>query len=263
MIERVWNAYRVEIAKATRRKFTYLGPLLLLAATISMAAVCPIERDGAGDYAFVAYALPLVLNLLGLIVLLIYCASLVSSELGQGTICSMLLRPLRRHEFIIAKILLGMSYATLLTVEVSLAGWFLVVLLGDLTGISFGGEAIHTHFEMVNAFTVGAVLSLLPQFGAVVFAIMISTMTRSTGTAAGASVGIWLLVDLVKNPLQIAPFVFSSYVESSWRVFSDRCNGLSSEWFPDAGYLIVTSLVSIFLFAAVAIIVMSRRNLQS
>lgn len=263
MIERIWNAYRVEIMKAMHRKFTHLGPLLLLAATISMAAVFPIERDGAGDYAFIAYAAPLTLNLLGLVFLLIYCASLVSSELGQGTICSMLLRPLRRHEFIITKILLGMSYATLLTVEVSVAGWFLVVLLGDLTGISFGGEAIHTHFEMVNAFAVGAVLSLLPQFGAVAFAVMISTMTRSTGTAAGAAVGIWLLIDLVKNPLQIAPFVFSSYVESPWRVFSDRCNGLPSQWSPDSWYLIITSLISILLFAAVAIFVMSRRNLQS
>ena len=119
MIWRILNAYRTELAKAFHRKFTFVGPLLILLVVATTLRIHPVVRDGAGDYGFIAYVTPMALNLLGFLFLLVYCAGLVSSELGSGTICLVLVRPLRRCEFVIAKLLMGMTYAVMLAATVA------------------------------------------------------------------------------------------------------------------------------------------------
>ena len=262
MIGRVWNAYRVEIDKALRRKLTYAGPLLVAIAVGLMPLVSEIARDGVGDYEFVAYATPIVLNLLGLFFLLTYCAGLVSTELGSGTICLVAVRPLRRQEFILAKLALALTYATVLGVLTALLSWGMALAFGDLTGVSFGGEMVYTNMDMLTAYLLGIALSLPPLFAAAAFAVMISSLTRSSGAAVACTIGVWLLMDTVKHPLRIAPYLFSTYIEAPWQVFAGRCNGLDYTWFPSAGYLLGTSLAALCLFSAVAMAALSARNLR-
>lgn len=261
MIQRILNAYLIEVMKAIRLKSTFLGPLIVILAVLAAPLVHPIEAGGASDYGFIAYATPMALNLLGFFILLIYCAGLVSNELSSGTICMVLIRPLRRREFLAAKLLMGMTYAVALSVLAALTAWILAYVLGDLTGVRYGGEVIHTDAEMRLTFGAALLLNLLPQFAAVAYAIFISTCTRSTGAAIGSAVGIWLLADAVKYPLRIAPFLFSSYMESSWQVFSDRCNALNAQWLPSAQYGALASLLSMALFFSLAVYILSRRNL--
>jgi hypothetical protein len=263
MIGRVWRAYRIEAAKALRRKFTLAGPLILVVAVAALPLAREIARDGVGDYGFVAYATPLALDLLGLLLLLSYCATLVASELSGGTVCYMLVRPLKRHEFMAAKLLFAVSYAALLEATVIVASWAMTAALGDLTGVTFGGEVVHTNLEMISAYAIGALLALAPLCAAAAFAVMVSSLTRSTGAAVGCTVGLWLLVDLAKYPLRIAPFLFSSYLEAPWQVFADQCDGLTRPWFPEALYGLASSMVAFAVFSVVSIAVFRVRNLRS
>ena len=260
---RILNAYRVELLKAFHRKFSYAGPLLILIVVAATLRVHPMIRDGAGDYSFIAYATPMALNLLGFLILLVYCAALVSSELGSGTICLILVRPLRRFEFVLAKLLLAMTYAVLLAATAALSSWLAVLALGDLGGVTYGGEVMYTGMEMIEIYLIGAALALLPLFAAAAYAVMISCLTRSTGAAIGSAVGIWIVADIVKHPLGVAPFLFSTYLETPWQVFVGRCDGLDPQWFPGAVYVIASSLVSLIVFTAVAILALSRRNLHT
>jgi hypothetical protein len=263
MIVRLWNAYTVELTKAAHRKFTYAGPALAMLTALCMPLVHPMARDGVSDYSSIAYVTPMALNLLGFMLLLMYCAALVSSEIGNGSICLSLLRPLRRHEFILAKILLGMTYAVVLTASVTATAWLVAWALGDLEGVAYGGEIVYTGGEMFTAYLFGALLALLPQWAAVAYAVMISSFTRSTGAAIGSAVGVWLMADVVKHPLHVTPFVFSSYLEIPWKVFIDRCDGLDASWFPDTAYLIAACVPSILVFALIAMIGLSRRDLRA
>ena len=79
MIHRIWRAFSCELMKATRLKSTYAGPVLVTIAVFGALLVQPVARDGISDYAFIAYATPMALNLLGLLLIVIYCAGLVSS----------------------------------------------------------------------------------------------------------------------------------------------------------------------------------------
>lgn len=263
MIRRVYTAYMVEITKAIRLKFSYVAPLLVVLVIGAALLTHPVERDDTSDYDFIAYATPLALNVLGFMLLLIYCASLVSSELGSGTIRMVLVRPLRRREFLAAKLLIGMTYATGLSLLAAITAWGLAYALGDLTGVRYGDEVVFTDSEMRVTYALALVLNLFPQFAAVTYAILVSTCTRSTGASVGITIGLWLLADSVKYPLRVAPFLFSSYMESSWQVFANRCNALDTQWFPAAQYGIISSIAAAILFFSIALYVLSRRNLST
>ncbi len=79
--------------------------------------------------------------------------------------------------------------------------------------------------------------------------------------AISLSLGSWILVDLAKYPLGIAPFVFTTYLEAPWRIFSGQCDALAQPWMPMAAWCVATSGLLIVAPAAVAIVVFKRRNL--
>jgi len=263
MIVRIWNAYCVELSKAAHRKLTYVGPVLVILSILAALLLKPVTRDTVSDYAFIAYVTPMALNLLGLVLLLAYCAQLVSSELGRGTVCLMLTRPLRRREFLVAKLLLGMTYAVLLALIAGLTAWGVVALFGDLNGVGYGGEALFGNTDMLLAYVIGLGLALLPLFAACAYAVMISSLTRSTGAAVACAIGFWALLDLVKRPLHITPYLFSTYVDAPWQVFADQCNGVTGSWLPTVFWVAGTATVSFFVFTAVSITTLSKKDLQA
>lgn len=263
MIQRVVNAYLVECIKAMRSKSAYAGPLLVVVMALFAPLIQPIGEDSASAYSFIAFSTPMVLNLLGLLLILTYCAGLVSSETSSGTLRLILVRPLLRHEFLLAKLLHGMTYALLLTVLVGVATWSIAAIKGQLAGVEYGGELLFTSTHMASTYVLGAALVLAPQFAAVAYAMMLSTLVRSTGAAVGAAVGIWIVLDTIKYPLHIAPFLFSTYMETPWQVFTMNSEGMDATWTPNLYYCLATSISSIAVFTAVSIYALRRRNIQS
>ena len=262
MIRRIWVAYRLELSKALRMKLAYAGPILALLIVVSMTQVHPVFQDSRTGYGFIADATAVTLNLFGLLVVLMYSAMLLASEFNSGVIRTIAVRPILRREYVIAKMLHGMTYAVLLTAVVGAGSWGVALASGSLTGVTFGGELIYANSEMAYTYLLGVAMGLLPQFAAVAYAVMISTLSRSPGSAIGVTVALWFVVDLVKYPLRIAPFLFSTYIEYPWQPFLDRADGLEARWFPQGYYCIGTSVAAFILFTAVAVIVMNRRNLQ-
>ncbi len=245
-----------------RLKQTYIGPLLLLALVLCTPLVHETAWTGNGAYRFVGFVTPTAMGLLGLLFELIFCAGLVAPELGNGSIRQVLVRPLRRHEYVLSKLLVGMSYATLLTGLVSAASWAMALLLGELRGVTYGGDLVFTAGEMRNAYALGLLLALAPQWAAAAYAVMISTLTRSPVGAVSMAVGSWFVLDLAKYPLHVDRVLFSSYMESPWQVFVQCCEGMESGWFPMAGYCLGSSGAAFVLCAAVAMATMQRRNLS-
>lgn len=262
MTKRIWRAFRVEAAKALRMRFTYVGPVLVALTVAGASLAHPLARDGHGDYGFIAYATGLGLNLLGLLLLVTYCAGTVSTELGRGTARLLLVRPLLRSEYLAAKLLFGMAYAAALVLVAGVASWSLALGFGDLRGVSLGGELMHTGGEMILAYLAAAALSLFPLWAAAAYAVMISTLTRSSGAAIGSAVGVWLVVDVLKYPLGAAPYLFSTHMGAPWALFASRADGLPVHGYPDVIWCVGTSAVWTAVFAAVAALVLQRRNLQ-
>ena len=102
-----------------------------------------------------------------------------------------------------------------------------------------------------------------PQFAAVAYAIMISTLTRSASSAITGAVGIGLLVESLKYHLGVEKFIFSTYLDTPWMVFQKQCDGLPAQWFPLTAQALVVALAWLMVFASVAAFTLSRRNLQA
>jgi ABC-type transport system involved in multi-copper enzyme maturation permease subunit len=271
MIGRIWTAYKVEVSKALQLKFTFIGPVLVaLGVVVTILAGAEVgdvlfdteNGEGSAAYAFIG-ASTWALNLLGLLLLLCYSASLVSSELSSGTIRTVLVRPILRHEFLVAKLMMGVTYALLIVVAFAVPAWTLVMVKSGFAGISIGGADLYTSRDMYVTFLIALGVGLVSQMAAVAFAVMISTLTRNSGAAIGTTLGIWIAMDTLKYPLRIAPFLFSSYMEMPWQVFGDRTNGLVAAWTPDIYKSLGSSCVWTLLFVVVAILVLRRRSLQT
>ncbi len=260
MSRRIGTVYSVELSKALRRKYTYVGPALVAAAVAGSLVIRPVARDGMADYAFIANATLGALSLVGVLAILVHGAALVAAE-PYGALRHTLTRPIARYEFILAKLLLGMTYAAMLTLLAGALAWGFVFLLGDRNGVLSGSELIFSEGEMTAAYVLGALLALAPQWATVAYALFWSTCTRNPLAAVLLAVGGWVAVDLLKYPLGIDAYLFTTYVERCWEVFALRADGLTAAWFPMAWQCLLASAAGGFLFTAAAIVRFRRRDL--
>ncbi len=262
MIGRIVTAYRIELIKAFRSKFSYIGPVLVVLLVLLSPLLNPLTGGGENAYRFIAFATPTALNLLGLFLVLSFCASLVSGETGTGSIRLLLTRPLLRHEFIVAKLLIGLTYAFTLSLLVAVVAWGIGITFGSISGIEYGGEMLFTGGAMLRAYLLGFALNLAPQFAFVSYAVMVSTFMKSNAASVVTAIGIWLVLDAVKYPLGIAPVLFASYVDTPWECFRNQCDGLTAEWGESVYWCLGTSLIAAAIFSTAAIVALQRRNLH-
>ena len=262
MIRRILNAYSNELASALRQKSTYLGPILIVIIILLTPFAYPIQEDADSDYDFLAYVLPLSINVFSHFMVLIYTATLISMDLQTGMIRTTMTRPLRRREYWAAKFLHGVSYMVVLNVVAFVTALGLVQLLGNLSGVYFADELLFSDREMLSLLFTTMGLTLLPQCAVVAYALFFSTATRNPTTAIVLSVGGWLGLEGLKYPLGISRYVYSTYAEVPWTVFSDRCSAfLESQFLPDAYWGSAISVVYILVFTCFSLFILSRRNL--
>ncbi|NUM53983.1 MAG: ABC transporter permease [Candidatus Hydrogenedentes bacterium] len=262
MIGRIATAYQIELIKAFRSKLSYVGPVLVVLLVVLSPLLHPLTGTGDNAYRFIAFATPTALNLLGLFLVLSFCASLVSGETGTGSIRMLLTRPLLRHEFIVAKLLIGLTYAFTLSLLVAVAAWGIGLAFGTVAGVEYGGEMLYTGGAMLQTYLFGFLIHLAPQFAFVSYAVMISTFMKSNAAAVITAIGTWLVLDAVKYPLGIAPVLFASYVDTPWQCFRAQCDGLTAEWGANLYWCLGTSLIAAAIFSTAAIVALQRRNLH-
>ncbi|MBW7863018.1 MAG: ABC transporter permease subunit [Candidatus Hydrogenedens sp.] len=263
MTRRVFLAWLAELLRAMRLWQTWAGPLMAGAAVGLTLPLRPVVRDGRSDYDFIAQASPMALGLVGFVMLLVWCAGLLAPETGSGAVRFYLVRPILRREYVLAKFLAGAAYAVLLLAVVGGASWGVAFALGDLQGVAYGGELVHTREAMFGAWLLGGLLSLLPLWAGASLALLASACTRSTATAAMVTLGVWLLLDLVKHPLGVDAWVFTTYLEAPWQVFVNRCDGLDASWSPMAWRCAAASLGVTLPSVGGAMLVLGRRDLTA
>jgi len=260
VIRRILAAYLVEITKYSRLFSPWFGPGFVLLAVAGAIYTHPIARDGSSDIGFVGYAVPAALNLIGFLMVLVYSAGLVAGEVERGTIRTVLVRPLQRGEFLAAKLLNATTYAALLTVLAAAAAWVIAAAFGEVGGVDFGGELIYTGQEIHGAFAVALLLNLVPHITGAAYGVMVSTLARRSATAVAAAIGGWLLADYAKHALGFERYLFSTYLDQSWMVFADRCEGLPTPFFPDAAIGLAVCAAWAIVFLGIAFVAMARRN---
>jgi Cu-processing system permease protein len=177
-----------EIQEGLRNRWVLATTLLLAALALSLTFLgsAPTGNVGAGALDVVVVSLSsLTIFLLPLIALLISHDTVVG-EMERGTMILLLSYPVGRHQVILGKFcghVLILAFATVI-------GYGAAAAALAVTGASVLAASWYAFASMLGT-------SIL--LGAVFVAIgyLISSLARDRGTAAGFSVGIWLLMVLV------------------------------------------------------------------
>jgi Cu-processing system permease protein len=177
-----------EIQEALRNRWVLATTLLLAALALSLAFLgsAPTGNVGAGALDVVVVSLSsLTIFLLPLIALLISHDAVVG-EMERGTMILLLSYPIGRHQVILGKFLghvLILAFATVI-------GYGAAALALAITGTSVMAASWYAFASMLGTSII---------LGAVFVAIgyLISSIVRDRGTAAGLSVGVWLMMVLV------------------------------------------------------------------
>jgi ABC-2 type transport system permease protein len=167
-----------------------------------------------------AFLLPLATSMVG--------ANTIAGEAEAGTIKTVLSRPVRRGSLLTAKWAVSVLYVA--------AALTLVFAVGLIAGlIAFGVHGIFVHLGPIQvSFSVGHtlwltflayVLQLVSMTAVLSFAVMLSTMTNSSLTAAVGSLVIVLVVEILLQFSYFAflrPYVFTNYFSSGADLFRQR-----------------------------------------
>ena len=164
-----------------------------------------------------AFLLPLATSMVG--------ANTIAGEAEAGTMKTVLVRPVRRGSLLSAKWAISVGY-----LAVALTIVFVVGLVAGL--IAFGVHGIFVHLGPLQVdFSVGHtlwltclayVLQLVSMTAVLSFAIMLSTLTNSSLTAAVGSLVIVLVVEILLQFSYFAflrPYVFTTYFSSGADLF--------------------------------------------
>lgn len=177
-----------EIQEGLRNRWVLATTLLLAALALSLAFLgsAPTGNVGAGALDVVVVSLSsLTIFLLPLIALLISHDAVVG-EMERGTMILLLSYPIGRHQVILGKFLghvLILAFATVI-------GYGAAALALAITGTSVLTASWYAFASMLGtSIMLGAVF--------VAIGYLISSIVRDRGTAAGLSVGVWLMMVLV------------------------------------------------------------------
>jgi Cu-processing system permease protein len=177
-----------EIQEGLRNRWVLATTLLLAALALSLTFLgsAPTGHVGAGALDVVVVSLSsLTIFLLPLIALLISHDAIVG-EMERGTMILLLSYPVGRYQIVIGKFcghVLILAFATVIGYGVAAAA------------LAVSGAAVLAASWMAFAWMIGTSVMLGAAFVAIGY--LISSLARDRGTAAGASVGVWLIMVLV------------------------------------------------------------------
>lgn len=177
-----------EILEGLRNRWVFATTLLLAALALSLAFLgsAPTGNVGAGALDVVVVSLSsLTIFLLPLIALLISHDAVVG-EMERGTMILLLSYPVGRKQVIIGKFV----------------GHVLILAFSTIVGYGAAAAALvitGPSILLASWYSFASMLATSIVLGAVFVAIgfLISSVVRDRGTAAGLSVGVWLVMVLV------------------------------------------------------------------
>jgi len=261
MVSRFRRAWAVETARMVRSGFAWTVAAVPALMMGLVPVIRPVIRDGRGDYDFIATAMTATVCTPGFLLLLVWMAVWTASDLADGTARSLLIRPIRRSDYLLAKYAAGLMLGTVMSGLALVTAWLMMWMLGDTTGVAYGGEVVFTSDQLVVSGLLAFVATVFALWAGCAVAVLAGVLTRHPGPAAVLTLLMWLTLELVKYPMGIDRWVFTTSLETAWQGFGDLCRGMDAPLGRTVVRAVVTALPVIVICPAVAVAVFHQRDL--
>jgi ABC-2 type transport system permease protein len=275
-IARVLRLVVFEWRKLFARRFTWIAlAIIILAAAVSplvgqvLTRAEQLQREGAGadsnvpsGWTALAAGVKFGTNV-ATFVLLILAGSSIAEESQQGTLKTVLLRPVFRIEVLLAKEIALSLFAVVLVVVMGVAAGLASARYEWGSLVSQGGKDAPTLLR----YTIGAfALSVPPLFAVVGFGLLFSCAIDHAGYGTGAAIGGYGVLSTIAGlSTNLWRKIFVSYVGLHFDQLKDMGEGTSAaskvfrELAPEA---VIVSLVSAAVFFAGAAVLLRMRDVS-
>ena len=260
----ILSLLRNEIEKTLRSKLAYfgIGAVTLVCVVIFVFTRGLRSSDSVNGWAFVGFGMQGAFADVGLVFIAIISALLIAEETGSGTGRMVLSSPVWRWEFFVAKVLTGLLYATVLYVIAVLVSIGLGALRYQFGDVADSAGLIYGTKEVLLNLGAAFLLGWIPVSAVVSFGIFLSAITKKGSQAIGIVIGTLILIETLKHLLGVGPYVFTSYIGSSWAIFHEVAQGVAYEWLPEAWKIIAVPLVYWLVLFTAGLVLFCRRDLN-
>lgn len=258
-----------EFMKAVRQKLPWMG--LAFSALIALLSKQTVERMATpgeiSSRVYLAFNLNLASTAIIPIFSTVFAATLLASETSRGSLRMILPHPIRRSQFLHAKLITGLIYLVLMFLANLLVA-FPIAASYPLTTKFDEGLDLPGLGGQLFIFAIAFGLTLIPHAATVCFALLVSVLSRSVATAIGVAVGIIFCLLPVQvfvrfGNLQLGDYIFSSYYDKAIGIGNSNAGGMSESWNQENIHLLLsTSILSSAVFLGIAYWVFIRRDLN-
>jgi len=264
VVNRVKDLVQNEIYKMIHQKFIYLSIIFLIFVVvisgIGIEYLLPESSNVSSGYLFVLISSRTAISMIGIILILIFSSMLISYETSSGTLQMMLINPVSRLEFFLAKLITAMIFSILLLITIILTAF----LVGKIT-LGYGdyterGIVLFTQWQIVSNLLYCYLILLFPIFCLCSYGILISILISDVGFSIGLSVGSIIFLDIVKERLNLTPFLFQSYIETPFELAQDIVEGFGIDWTPKIFYCLGISGAWSVVFLFIAYLIFSKKD---
>lgn len=264
MVDRIKKLIQNEIYKMLHQKFIYLSIICVIVVVIisgiGIGYVLPENSDAGSGYLFMLISSRTAISMIGAVLILIFSSMLISNETSFGTIQMMLINPISRLEFFLAKLITAMIFSIILLTTIILSAFVVGKIIFSYGDLVERGIVLFTQWEILSNFLYCYLILLFPIFALICYGLMISVLINNVGMAIGLSVGSIIFLDIVKERLNLSSFLFQSYIETPFEFAQDLIEGFGINWTPKIFYCIGISGGWIVVFLLIGYLIFSKKD---
>lgn len=270
---------QLEVFKLLRKPRTYIGPVAMCLLTVLMLVGMKyghefnymrdrLERDFyvAGSFVNAAFLTRFLLEGIAYTFLPLFacmvCGDLVASEAADGTLRTLLCRPITRLGILVSKYIVGIIYVLALTFGTGLAAYLVgaaVLGRGSLVVLSGGIWILPEHAAVLRLAAAYALVAAgMIAVGSIAFAVS-TFLNNSNGAIAGAMGFLYgsAIIGEIEYFTKLKPYLMTTQLDIWRRFFTDRLD--ASGFVQSVGVMLIYSAAALLI----GTVIFQRRDILS
>ncbi|RJP95604.1 MAG: hypothetical protein C4518_01025 [Desulfobacteraceae bacterium] len=254
---------KIELEKIIRKKTTFWIAFIILAIQIAAAFFEHSERMASDDlgtgFQVAVFSLKICLQLLALI-LLVLSSMTLSEEIATGTAKLILVRGVKRRDFILGKFIALVYVSTVLVVFYHLVGILLGHFLGGLVAIREGEFLLFSAADLFKGFFGGMFLTLCAVVALVALGCFVSILIKGSGGAVGTGLVIYFFMQILSQMDLFQKYLFTNYLFLPIDNMAKLSEGIYVDWARYFWWTVGVSSASALAFLLLSILLFNKRD---
>ena len=255
---------KIELEKMVCKRSTLWIALFILAIQIAAAffehSTLLADADLGTGFRVTVFSLKICLQLLALILLALSSMTL-SEEIATGTAKIILVRGVKRRDFILGKFIAMVCISTVLVGFYHLIGLMLGHFLGGLVAVKEGEFLLFSAADLFKGFFGGMALTLCAVIALVAMGCLVSILIKGSGGAVGTGIVIYFFMQILSQIDLFQKYLFTRYLFLPIDNMEKLAEGIYVDWARYAWWTIGVSAGSILIFLTVGIIIFNKRDI--